>query len=181
MRTAAWISIAAAGLTLGACSVNEKANQQAETNQPADDLANAGVNRQEVAAPKAAVSAPQPAALQTQPGPKGSTVMLNRVAVTGDILTVALSYTGGTCCDHPPLNQVSVIDDATSQRISVLKDNAGQWMAGPLDASGDSVNVGLGNDTAQVWFKFPAPPATSKTVSLTIPNVAPFDAVPVAR
>jgi hypothetical protein len=31
------------------------------------------------------------------------------------------------------------------------------------------------------WVKFPAPPATSKTVSLNLPKTAPFDGVPVTR
>ena len=104
--------------------------------------ATAGVVRTEApaAAPSPVPVAVAPAAaLQTQPGPKGNSVALNKVAVTGDILTVSMTFSGGECCVHMPIDQVSVIDDATSQRISVLKDNAGQRMAAPLEYGGKSV------------------------------------------
>ena len=173
----------AAMLLIGGCSKGPDAGSQTAATDnstvpaaPADG----GVTRNVVEPAAAPTPAPAPAAIQTQPGPKGYQVALNRAAVTGDILTVALTFQGGKCCAYINVDQVSVIDDATAQRISVLKDNAGNWMAAPL-GSPDQLRFGYQGPTTQVWFKFPAPPATSKTISLTIPNVAPFDAVPITR
>lgn len=158
-------------LAIAACS-----QQPAETTTNTDT---ATVVREEVAAPTPAAAPTAAAAIQTQPGPDGAQVALNKVAVNGDIMTVTLTYSGGKCCAYAPLSEVSVIDDATSQRISVLKDNAGNWMAAPIFMR-EQFRVDPSTPNV-VWFKFPAPPATTKTVSLTIPTVAPFDAVPVTR
>lgn len=163
---------------LAACSV-KKQDDAAASSAPS---APAGVAREEVAAPTPTPTPLQLAAIQTQPGPKGNNVALNKVAVNGDILTVTTTFTGtGDCCVHFAVDDVSVIDDATSQRIGVLKDNAGKWMAAPVGYGGGNVDVSEFKGASQVWFKFPAPPATTKTVSITIPGVAPFDAVPVTR
>ena len=164
---------AAASLAVAACS-RQPADTATTTNTDS-----ATVIREEVAAPTPAPPPIAAAAIQTQPGPDGSQVALNKVAVTGDIMTVTLTYSGGKCCAYAPIDEISVIDDATSQRISVLKDNAGNWMAAPLFMN-KQVRIDS-SSPAVLWFKFPAPPATTKTVSLTIPNVAPFDAVPVTR
>lgn len=167
---------------LTGCSGQEPADQSANTEAARPEPVTTGVTRDEVAAAPAPVATAAPAAIQTQPGPKGAQVSLNKVAVTGDIMTVALSYSGGDCCAYTPVDKVSAIDDATSQRLGVLKDNAGNWMAAPLFSNNSEIRVDKSTDSpAQVWFKFPAPPATSKTVSITIPDVAPFDAVPVVR
>lgn len=179
------VLLGAAGL-LSACGKSDQAKSPpvapavSTSQEPAAD---SGVKRVEVRPtdPSPAQAAPQRAAIQTQPGPKGSQVALNKVAVTGDIMTVQLTFTadkGGT--EYVPLNEVSVIDDATAQQIGVLRDNAGNWLASPLQGK-DRVNINLYSSPAIVWFKFPAPPATTKTVSINIPTVGPFDGVPVTR
>lgn len=110
---------------------------------------------------------------------------LTRVQVTGNLLTVELRYSpvaGATAPQFVYLNlpEVSVIDDTTSQRFGVLQDEAKTWMAAPMD--GQRISLLLRNgQPGVVWFKFPAPPATSPTVSINIPNVSPFDGVPVQR
>ena len=180
MTRRAWIAAAlAGGMMTAACSVRDDANQTAA--ETADTTT--GVTREEVAAPTPTpVAAPPAAAIQTQAGPKGNSVALNRVAVTGDILTVSTTFSGGNdCCVHIKVEDVSVIDDATSQRISVLKDNTGKYMAAPLETDSRSISPESYKLPSVVWFKFPAPPATTKTVSIAIPGVAPFDAVPVTR
>jgi hypothetical protein len=171
-------------LTAAGCSGEPAANTAAADSGAVAETQTSvgGVTREEVATPTPAPTQAPIAAIQTQPGPKGSTVALTRAAVTGDILTVALSYQGGSCCAYTKVDEVSVIDDATSQRLGVLKDNAGKPMAAPLYNNGKEVRIDLDEKTpTQIWFKFPAPPVTSATVSITIPEVAPFDAVPVTR
>ena len=177
-----WGASLVAATALGACSSPQE-NSQAAALPPADVSAGGGVMREEVVAPTPTPTPMQAAVIQSQPGPKGNTVALNRVAVTGDILTVSLTFSGGSdCCIHIPVDDVSVIDDATSQRIGVLKDNTGRYMAAPLESGGAArVSPESHRTPSVIWFKFPAPPATSKTVSIALPGVAPFDAVPVTR
>lgn len=104
-----------------------------------------------------------------------------KAKVTGNVLTVELSYRTpdqgtGWQSYYFDVNEVSVIDDATSQRYGVLKDNAEAWMASPLDNDGKRIRVQTNDGKPSVvWFKFPAPPATSQTVSINIPEVSPFD------
>ncbi len=185
-RTWGGMSLIVAAALVGCSAPRDDTQANASASETKDDVSagGAGVTRELVpaatpsASPVAQIQAP---AIQTQPGPKGNNVALNRVAVTGDILTVSMTFSGGTCCVHMRIEDVSVIDDATSQRIGVLKDNAGKYMAAPLESNGTSVSPESWRTPSVVWFKFPAPPATSKTVSIALPGVAPFDAVPVTR
>lgn len=179
---AAATTIASLGLMLAACSDADAPAPNGGEAAEAQEEAPTGVTREALAPPMPTPSPTPAAAIQTQPGPKGNTVALNRVAVTGDILTVSMTFSGGTdCCIHMPVEDVAVIDDATSQRIGVLKDNSGKWMAAPLETGGRNVGPESFRTASVVWFKFPAPPATSRTVSVALPGVAPFDAVPVTR
>lgn len=171
-------------LGLGACQKPAE-TPPAATDTAATTTTTNSVVREDVSAPaEPAPAAPVQAAIQTQPGPAGTQVALNKVAVTGDILTVQLTYTGGDKSEwqHPRIDQISVIDDATAQRIGVLKDGEGAFLASPIN-SGPQNELGfrVGEGAKIVWAKFPAPPATSKTVSINIPDVVPFDGVPVTR
>ncbi len=78
-----------------------------------------------------------------------------------------------------------MIDDATSQRIGVLKDNEGNAMVSNLNRSSspenDNMMVDCTSKPGVMWAKFSAPPATSPTVSISLPGVAPFDGIPVQR
>lgn len=167
-------------LLLSACS----SEKPAETDGAAPGQTGTVV-REKVAAPTAqpAEAAPSQPAIQTQPGPHGSTVALNRASVTGDVLTIQLTYSGAPKpnSQYMKLDDVSLIDDTTAQRIGVLKDNGGKWLASPLSSSGDALNIALRDTPTIVWFRFPAPPAQSATVSLNLPEAAPFDAIPVTR
>ncbi|WCT73194.1 hypothetical protein PQ455_16470 [Sphingomonas naphthae] len=172
------VAVAALGL-LAACN---PAPQDAVPANSAD-APTGTVTREEVTPAPAPAPAIAQAAIQTQPGPDGSTVTLNKVAVTGDVMTVQLTYQGasGLHTQYMKLDEVSLVDDATAQRISVLKDNGGKWLAAPLATGGDGLTIRITDTPTIVWFKFPAPPATSKTVSLNLPEAAPFDGVPVTR
>lgn len=172
--------IVSATLPLGACSApkDNPANQTAAAENPVTG----GVARETVEREKMPVTPIAPAAaIQSQPGPDGSQVDLIKLAVTGDILTATFR-----CSSQEKINTeafrvegISIIDDATSQRISVLKDNAGDWLASSV--SGNSMMVDCEVKPGIFWAKFPAPPATSNTVSINLPNTAPFDGVPVTR
>lgn len=169
---------AAAAIALSGCDVSEKPTM------PDNSGASTGVTREPVAAPQdeaPVAKMPVQTAIQSQPGPDGSQVDLLKVAVTGDILTVTLR-----CSSDEKINsqifdvqKISVIDDATSQRLGVLKDNADAWMAS--NTTGNFMSTDCEVKPGVIWAKFPAPPATSKTVSINLPEVGPFDGVAVAR
>lgn len=161
----------------------------AATAQPPVDAspsaADAATPSEPAAAPQ---TAPPPASapIAIQTGPRGSQWELSKAAVTGNVLTVQFNVrTGEENLWNPslPLSDVSVVDDATSQRYSPLKDGAGKPMAAPLNTVNDQkLKLDIKkNSSGVVWVKFPAPPATSRTVSINIPEVAPFDGVAVQR
>ena len=84
------------------------------------------------------------------------------------------------------IDQISVIDEATAKKYSVLKDQSGNYMASPLrtDQGKQLININIPSfkDTpVAVWFKFPAPPVDTKTISITIPEVGSYTGIPVYR
>ncbi|HEV2599350.1 hypothetical protein [Sphingopyxis sp.] len=185
MRLKIFTLTGAAALALAACTTKEEPTQDDGTSAPTG-----GVVREEAKAePETPPVTPMPAAtvIQSQPGPDGSQVDLLSVKVTGDILTVTLRCSSAERYNRESIRvaQVSVIDDATSQRIGVLKDNEGNALVSNLNRSGSPDNDNMMVDcTAKpgvMWAKFPAPPATSPTVSINLPGVAPFDGIAVQR
>ena len=171
---------AAALLALAACGQPDAA--QTDAAAPAQGE----VARTTAEAPAPVAPSAPSAAIQTQDGPEGSRVSLTRAQVTGDILTVQLRYektTDPSLGARFSVEEVNVVDDATAQRYGVLRDQEQRWQASPLQSPTSdytlfSARIGA---PAVVWFKFPAPPATSKTVSINIPGVGPFDGVTVQR
>lgn len=173
--------LAAAALTLGACSQSDDPTPpEATTSSPQGQVERTQPAPETVAAPT-----PMTPALQVQDGPEGSRVSLTRAQVTGDVLTVQLRYekSGDSLGARFAVEEVSVIDDATAQRYGVLRDQAQRWQASPLQSPTSDYTLfsARPGDPAVVWFKFPAPPATSQTVSINIPGVGPFDGVTVQR
>jgi len=119
--------------------------------------------------------------IQSQPGSDGSQLDLLKVAVTGDILTVTLRCSSDKKFNTRSfaLKNISVIDDATAQRIAVLKDNEGNWLASKV--SGDTMFADCTLQPGILWAKFAAPSPGATTVSINLPEVAPFDGIPVTR
>lgn len=184
IRTTGWVATTGALMMLAACNAPEGTETNAAAPEAAaTQSAEAGGVTREVAEPEAPAFTPMAAAtpIQTQPGPDGSQLDLLTVKVTGDILTVSLRCSSADTVNTESfdLDDVSVIDDATAQRIAVLKDNDGKWLASAV--SGDNSMVSCEQKPGVFWAKFPAPPATSKTVSINLPGTAPFDGVPVTR
>lgn len=186
MRSKIFTLAGAAALALGACTVkDDKRDDKDKVGDPA------GVTREAVKTgePEGPPVTPMPAAtvIQSQPGPDGSQVDLLSVKVTGDILTVTLRCSSAEKHNRESLrvNQISVIDDTTSQRIGVLRDNEGGAMVSNLSRSShsdyDTMGVDCTSKPGVMWAKFAAPPATSKTVSINFPNIAPFDGIAVQR
>lgn len=192
------IVLAAAALSLASCSQDKPADTATTTEtsttttttpaeQPAPPPADAGVERTEAAQP--APAAATTTALATQPGPRGSQVALTKARVVGDILSVELQYmlppssdVSGSVSVYEDIDQVNYVDDATSRKYEVLKDQQGKFMASPLSYNDKQFKADVRkNVPALVSFKFPAPPATSQTISLSIPEAGSFDGVAVQR
>lgn len=178
-------------LSLTACSPEKSADTAsttlatpAATAPAAPAEAPAGVERTE----PTAVAPPTTPALATQPGPKGLQVALTKARVTGDILTVELQYAVPAAADsrtestQADLDQVAYIDDATSRKYNLLKDQEGNYMALPLGYNKKQFTVtARKTGPSIVSFKFPAPPASSPTISLSVPEVGSFNGIAVQR
>ncbi|MGO1070193.1 hypothetical protein [Lysobacter sp. CA199] len=175
-RTAPFI----AAVLLAACSQPAPPTGPANTPATAPPAADA---TNPVAQP---TPAPASAPIASQPGPQGSQWDLTKAAVTGNLLTV--QFLVKPAADqtlffaNQKVEDVSVVDDTTSQRYSVLKDDTGKPMASPVASTGRVLRLEISRGSqAVVWLKFPAPPAGSATVSINIPEVGPFDGVAVQR
>jgi hypothetical protein len=150
-----------------------------------------GVVRQTPAPQSPATTSPPDRfkAIATRPGSGGLEVDLTDVAVSGDIVTVSLRYRNMThryAIVRFPIEEVSIIDDATSRRYGVLRDQSGQYMAAPLyRESSVKLTVKSQKQISGIyevaWFKFPAPPPEAQTISINIPKVAPFDNIRIKR
>lgn len=179
-----WNILIASGLAIPLLAACQVADDKAQTSNNADATETATAEPPTPVVVEQVQPAPALPVIATQPGPDGVNVDLNKVAVTGDVLTVQATVKAGVddgVSLYMSNDEISVIDDATAQRYSLLKDNSGKVLASPVSGDrriGDYVSRGK---TKVFWFKFPAPPATSKTVSINLPNVAPFDGVAVTR
>ena len=124
------------------------------------------------------------AVIATRLGSKNHEVDLMRCSVTGDILSVELRYRNvGTSFPtiNFPVERVNIIDEATSRRYGVLKDQSGRYMASPLCCKEEILLNTSPREYYVMWFKFPAPSAQAQTVSINIPEVAPFDNIRIQR
>lgn len=163
---------------------DETAATTATTAAPvASAPAETGVTRAETAP----APVPTKPALDTQPGPKGTQVALTKALVNGDILTMEVQYSLRPNAESSPtlyekVEQVNYIDDATSKKYGVLKDQEGTYMASPMFSNNTEVRIQTSTTSPAIaTFKFPAPPAASKTVSLSIPEAGSFNGVAVQR
>lgn len=193
MRLSRIAALVAAGglLTLNACGDGSTTTDETESSLTDAEAAGSGqqggVRRttQQTPEEREVDRSTVTGAIATAPGPQGVNVALETVKVTGDVLTVQVRTSAPLlkCCKSEliDVSQVSVIDDATAQQLSVLQDNQGKWLAAPLLSSdSDKIRMSL-HETAVIWFKFPAPPPSTRTVSINIPQIAPFDGIPVNR
>lgn len=128
--------------------------------------------------------------IQTQPGSNGMQAELLSVQVTGEILTVTIRYVVGEdiklASTNYPIKEVNYTDDATARQYGVLKDAEEKYLASPKSPAviqaGEIINVALTSSGSEIaWFKFPAPPPEVQTISINIPEVAPFVGVEVQR
>ncbi len=135
-----------------------------------------------------------PSVLQTQYGPDGLEIDLLSAKVSGDVLSVSMMVRKPK--DSGPysaeltfaMEEVNYIDNANSQKYSVLKDEKGKWLAAPLSEleRGDERLFGTSihlteKERSVFWYKFPAPPKEATSIQINIPEVSPFNDVEISR
>ena len=140
--------------------------------------------------PAAPQQQPDPAAqaIQSKPFGDGGTLALTKVKVVGQILNVEFMFipakneNGGyryTSARTGKVADFAYIDESTSKRISLLQDENGKYMVDP-SPQGKDISVS-GNSPRIVALKFPAPAATTLTITIDFPGAGSFDSVPVSR
>ena len=72
-------------------------------------------------------------------------------------------------------NQLYFIDPAENKKYSYLTDSAGGYIVQVFEGA-----YAPGQQRSN-WAKFPAPPVTSKKITIHIPKFTPFDDVPISE
>jgi hypothetical protein len=146
-----------------------------------------GKTPEPAAAPPAA-PAPPPSPAPAPPAAPAPAAAPPQVTVTSPAQPPVQALASGKiksseCCssERIELDQVSYIDDATAKKFTVLKDEAGQWLAAPLDSRKKMLKLKAYGGISKTWMKFPAPPAESKTVSINMPHLGALDGIAVQR
>ena len=69
-----------------------------------------------------------------------------------------------------------LMDEAGAKKYEVLKDEKGGYIASSSEVLTQYVG---GGQSMTVWMKFPAPPLEAKTVTLAMPQMPPFENLPI--
>ena len=132
-------------------------------------------------------------AIQTQATADGDVqVDVIQAATDQRILTVQLAYRNTSNVDlriKYPVSGVYYIDERERKKYSVLRDSNGEWVAAPTAYGNIATQHGWGVEALPlqaggkliVWFKFPAPPASTTKINLVIPDVPPFENLVVSQ
>ena len=78
-----------------------------------------------------------------------------------------------------PYKDTFVMDVAGAKKYEVLRDSEGKPLASTGSYSDKLVENLKSGDTIKIWWKFPAPPAETKTITFSLPNSEPFEDVPI--
>ncbi len=108
----------------------------------------------------------------------GVTAEVTEFRRKGNTLTakVRLTNKGAKVLPEIIWKEVSLLDTAGGKKYEVLKDEKGGYIASNKQGWDDRWSDWIDANQSQiVWMKFPAPPATVKTISLQLPKMPPFD------
>ena len=123
--------------------------------------------------------------LQTQMSMSGDMdVDVLKASILDNIFTVVLVYRNNGKAEEKiyyDFAGVYFIDDTEKKKYHVLKDSNNKWIGAPMNSAGDISRKIAAGGKQLVWFKFPAPPATVKSINLVIPGVLPFEELAVSR
>lgn len=161
--------------------------QPAANPQPGNAVSGEDLMRKETPVQSAQGSKIQ--AIQSKPYNK-STVHLTKAKVVGPILTVEFVFEPERKPSgdyeylspyHARLADLSYIDEASAQKVGLLQDESGKFSASPTSNDGKELFMSGGSRMTAVTLKYPAPPASTQTISIDLPEVGSFDSIPVTR
>jgi hypothetical protein len=123
--------------------------------------------------------------IQTQSSTEGDVeVDVIKAAAKEGILTVQLAYRNkGNAEAHLywGWQEVYFLDTQDKKKYQVLKDSQGIFLAAPDNGSHEIDARVPGAGKVLVWFKFPAPPASTTKINLVVPGVLPFEDLPISQ
>ncbi len=130
-----------------------------------------------------AVTAAEP--LQSQFHATGNSVDVLRAQVKDGVLTVVLraNAESGKFALKMQLDGVYYIDPKSQRKYLVLRDEKGDWIANPSKnrPGWNHAELSVKPPGRVFWFKFPAPESDTNTINLVVPDVTPFDDLPIQR
>lgn len=169
--------------------VQTQTQQEASKPNPAPPTAEAPASSSPALAQEPAAPQQDPAAQAIQSKPLGEgTLALTKAKVVGQILNVEFIFTPLKQADgsyKPQSEYIKVkdfayIDESTTKRISLLKDESGKYMIDPAPDANDMTMISA-RSPKTIAIKFPAPPETTPTITIDFPGAGSFDSVQVSR
>ena len=123
--------------------------------------------------------------VQTQSASEGDVeVDVVKAAVKDGTLTIQLAYRNkgnDPAKFYFDAKDVYYIDEKEKKKYHVLKDNKGTYIAAPI-RSGETVLFEVKPNGKMVsWYKFPAPTSGAAKINLVLPNVLPFEDLPISQ
>lgn len=123
--------------------------------------------------------------IQTQSGTEGDVeVDVVKAAVKDGTLTIQLAYRNKgkeAAKFYFDANDVYYIDEKEKKKYHVLKDDKGTYIASPI-RSKETVLFEVKPEGKTVsWYKFPAPTSGAAKINLVLPNVLPFEDLPISQ
>jgi hypothetical protein len=164
---------------LGFTAFSSESQKPGPATQPPSTFQSAPAQAAPVAAPSPAASA---GVIQTQEtNTQGVVADLTECKRKDGVLTVKLGFrntSGGqvTFYTSPLDNYDKVYVAADNKKYFILRDSEKEPLSGKTDGN-VSLNPG---QSWHWWAKFPAPPATVKSINLLTPAASPFDDVPIS-
>ena len=123
--------------------------------------------------------------IQTQPSSDGNLeASLLSAKVRRDVLTIQIKLKNVTSKKVYKAFEYAAVyysDIDNKKKYFVLKDSEGQYIAGPIDNYRSFRHDIQPDGQRIIWVKFPAPPATTETVDVFMPDILPFEEIKITR
>jgi hypothetical protein len=128
-----------------------------------------------------AVAPAQPKAIATAETNMKATAELYECKRKEGVLTIKVRFKASekTTIDLP-YGDTYVVDVAAGKKYQILRDSEKKALATPNEHYNDRVRADLaGGATYNAWWKFPAPPSSTKKITFTLPKSEPLEDVPI--
>lgn len=123
--------------------------------------------------------------IQTQSATQGDVeVDVIKAAAKEGILTIQLAYRNKGNAEAALLYEWSTVyflDTQDKKKYQILKDSQGVFLAAPDNGFRRIETKIPAGGKLIVWFKFPAPPASTTKINLVVPGVLPFEDLPISQ